>query len=428
MLAVVAANDPELFRRVAAKLTPMSDPVEDIHYLIVLARMTAPRTPAMTKTIADALVGLDRKFGDRRLNRDTNWPLRIAEMHAGLSRLDPQLNAAVLAAPDFARPGNAVLTRCPGFDRKRAAEKFYQRSQQGGDFAWTSELVTLMSELPDETGRTLLLNIWDRGGFEDAILPILARRPQASDRDKFLAGLRSPQLARVTQCLDALDKLPTTADGGELLALVRMLRVLGESKAETGMRDRVVRRLRTLTGEQLGPDKAAWSAWLTKNHPDLAAKLGGADGVDVAAWQKRFAGIDWSAGDAGRGKATFARASCAACHSGGSALGPDLRGVGARFGRDDLLTAIIQPSKDIAPRYRTLQIATTDGKVYQGLIVYEATDGLILQTGPATTVRLAGGQIESRGYSNTSLMPAGLIDKLADGEIADLVAYLKVMK
>ena len=60
MLAMTAAGDAGLFRGVAAKLTPTSDPVEDIHYLIVLARMTAPRTPAVTKIVADALVGLDQ--------------------------------------------------------------------------------------------------------------------------------------------------------------------------------------------------------------------------------------------------------------------------------------------------------------------------------------------------------------------------------
>src|SRR5262249_7860283 len=124
----------------------------------------------------------------------------------------------------------------------------------------------------------------------------------------------------------------------------------------------------------------------------------------------------------------FARASCAACHSGGQALGPDLRGVTGRFARDDLLTAILQPNKDVSPRYRTTQVFTTDGKVYQGLVIYEAVDGLIVQTGPAVTVRIAGGQIESRGTTDTSLMPAGLLDKLSDHEIADLLAYLRVLR
>src|SRR5262249_8435156 len=161
-----------------------------------------------------------------------------------------------------------------------------------------------------------------------------ARNPQPEDREKFLAGLRSPQLAQITLCLGALDKLPAEADPAERLALVRLLRSLGDGKAEVPVRDRVVRRLQQLTGQSPRPARAPWTAWLTGAHPDLAAKLGGADGVDVEGWRQRLAGIDWSRGDAGRGEGVFARASCAACHSGGQALGPDLRGVAGRFARD----------------------------------------------------------------------------------------------
>jgi putative heme-binding domain-containing protein len=374
------------------------------------------------------MVGLDYKYNSCHLSRDTNWPLRIAELHAELARRDPRLNVAILDHADFPRPGNVVLTRCPGFNRRRAAERFYEQSRRHADFGWTAELVSLMGELPDETARPLLLSLWDRGGFEEAILPILAKKPRPDDRDKFVAGLRSPQLSQIGACLNALEKLPAADDSAELLALVRALRSLGESKADVPVGDRIAGRLQKLTGQLLGHDKAAWTAWLTRTHPDLAAKLGGTDGVDVAAWQKRLGGIDWANGEAERGRAVFTKASCASCHSGGSAVGPDLRGVGGRFGRDDLLTAILQPSKDIAARYRTVQIGTRDGKAYQGLIVYEAPDGVMVQTGPAETVRIAGSQIDSRGFTDKSLMPAGLLDKLTDGEIADLVAYLKVLK
>ena len=93
-----------------------------------------------------------------------------------------------------------------------------------------------------------------------------------------------------------------------------------------------------------------------------------------------------------------------------------------------MLTAILQPSKDVAARYRTTQISTSDGKVYQGIIVYEAVDSVILQTGPATTLRLANKQIAERRLTVNSLMPVGLLDKLTDREIADLYAYLKALK
>src|SRR5207248_2077449 len=160
-------------------------------------------------------------------------------------------------------------------------------------------------------------------------------------------------------------------------------------------------------------------------YPALAAKVADADGVDVAAWDKRLAAVAWERGDASRGKAVFVKASCASCHSGTQALGPDLRGVAGRFSRADLFTAILQPSKDVSPRYRTTMLTTTAGKTYQGIIIYEAVDSVLLLTGPATSVRLAHTQIAERRLTAISLMPTGLLDRLSDPEIADLYAYLR---
>ena len=79
----------------------------------------------------------------------------------------------------------------------------------------------------------------------------------------------------------------------------------------------------------------------------------------------------------------------------------------------------------MSPRYRTTLLTTSAGKTYQGLIVYEAVDSLILQTGPATTVRVTNAQVSERRVTTQSLMPAGLLDRLTDQEIADLYGYLK---
>jgi putative heme-binding domain-containing protein len=225
--------------------------------------------------------------------------------------------------------------------------------------------------------------------------------------------------------------LPTHQDRDELLALILALKRLPppKEKEDDKLARRLVAYLEKVTGEtKHGTSRDAWSEWFAKQYPDLAKKLGGVDSVDVEAWNQRLAAIDWTGGDAQRGQQVFTKASCASCHSGTQALGPDLRGVAGRFSRADLFTAIIQPSKDVSPRYRTLQIVTGDGKVYQGLIVYEAVDSVLLQTGPAVTTRLANKQIVERHLTANSLMPAGLIDKLTDREIVDLYGYLKELK
>jgi putative heme-binding domain-containing protein len=425
-LAVLEDDDPTTLIRVIRKVTAKSHPVEDIHYLIVLARLRGPRPAAVTKRTAAALVALDAKLDRRRLARDNHWPLRVAELHEGLAQQDPRLNEAILLHPDFGRPTHAIFAGSKGFNRRKAAVVFLARARREEDYAWTPALVRIIASLPDEQALPVLRSLWGKGGLEETILPFLARRPRERDREMFLSGLQSPQLATVRRCLEALEKLPPRKEGAVFLPLVKCLRRLGDGKEERLLKKRLTGYLRKLTGQSgLGVKSAAWSRWFTKAYPKLAAKLGGADGVDVAAWDRRLAKVDWSAGEAGRGKKVFVKASCASCHSGGQALGPDLRGVAGRFSRRDLFTAIVQPSKDVSPRYRTTQVTTADGKVYQGLVIYEAVGSLILQTGPDKTIRIANKQIEDRRTTLVSLMPVGLIDKLTDREIADLYAYLK---
>jgi putative heme-binding domain-containing protein len=442
-LAMIEDDDPPTLTKVADNLNsetrPPKDhsphsrsapanPIDDIHYLIVLSRLKGERPAAVTKSVTDCLLSLDRNLTLLKKNRDNNWPQRVGELDAELARKDDRLNAALLSHDDFGRPDHALFTKAPGFDRRRAAALFVERSQKDKEFAWNADLIELVGELPADKSRPVLRKLWGEYGLDDIILPILVKQPDSADRARFVQSLGSAQLATVRLALDALEQLPKRDDNDETLALIFALKRLPPGKEEDKLAERLAALLEKTTGEKHGTNRDAWSAWFARKHPDLAKKLSGADGVDMEAWNKRLAGIDWNSGDAERGKPLFTKASCAACHSGAQALGPDLRGVGGRFSRADLFTAILEPSKDVAPRYRTTRIATGDGKVYQGIIIYEAVDSVILQTGPATTLRLANKQIAERRLTATSLMPVGLLDKLSDQEIADLYAYLKALK
>jgi putative membrane-bound dehydrogenase-like protein len=425
-LAVLEDADPATLAKAAGRLTADSNPIDDLHYLIVLARLKAPRTPALTAKVAAALLGLDRKLEARRLNRDTHWPLRVAELYAGLVRRDPRLNEALLTHPDFGRPDHALFTQAPGFDRPRAAEIFLKRAAGDKDYRWNAALVALVGELPPERALPVLRRLWGKAGLDAALLPLLARHPQPADRAKFVVGLASPQPATVRACLEALQKLPGKAGGPEVMALIQALGRLPQGREADALRAALAAHLARVTGQaKPGTDRQAWAAWFRKAYPELAPRLDNPDGVDVAAWERRLAKLDWSRGNAERGRLVFVKASCAACHSGAQAVGPDLRGVTGRFSRADLLTAILQPSRDVSPRYQTTLIETVEGKVYQGLVIYEATDSVLLQTGAETTVRLAGAQIAARRVTPASLMPAGLLDGLSDRDIADLYAYLR---
>jgi len=425
-LAMLQDDAPEVLNRAVNLLTNAGPSADRLHLLAVIACLPAPRTDAATRNVTATLLALDDQIAKEKLQRDRHWPLRVAEIHAALAAKDPALNAALLAHKDFGRPDHALFTRAPGFDRKKAAAVFLARAEKDSEYPWNGDLVALLGELPPAQALPVLRKLWDGAGLEDAILPVLARHPDAADRAKFLHGLTSPQQATVRLSLDALAKLPEKdVEPPHILALVLALRRVGDSKEEKALAEQLTNYLQHLTGQKLAADKQAWTDWFAQAHPTLAVRLAGPDGVDIAAWNKRLAGIDWNAGNGERGSKIFTKANCAACHSGAQALGPDLHGVANRFSRADLLTAILQPSKDIALRYRTTQVATANGKIHQGLVIYESVDSLILQTGPSAAVRLDGTQLASKRLTDISLMPAGLLDMLKDEEIADLYAYLK---
>jgi len=267
-----------------------------------------------------------------------------------------------------------------------------------------------------------------------ALLPLLARKPSAEDQPKFIHGLASPQAAIVLACVQGLEKLgAATSDANEAFALIRALQRgqdAGRKPSPDGIRlgQLIADRLQKTTGQTFGADSKRWIAWLEKQHPEFGKRLANPDGVDVPKWDKRLARLDWNTGDTKSGQAVYAKASCVHCHSGSQALGPDLVGVTNRFSRTDLFTAILQPSKDVPARYQSTVVETSAGKSHQGIVIYDAVDSLILQTGAAVTVRLDGQSVLSRQVSTQSLMPAGLLDSLSDREIVDLYAYLRNLK
>jgi putative heme-binding domain-containing protein len=425
-LAMVKDEAPATLDKVAGRLSATSDPVQDLHYLIVLARLGAPRPADVTTRVAAALLRLDQKLAQRHLSRDVHWPLRVAELYKELARRDPDLNAALLANGEFGRPDHVLFALSPGVDRRRAAELLLARAEKEPDYPWSAAHVELLASLPAERALPVLRQVADRAGLEEAVLPMLARSPEPEDRARFLEGLTAASPATAGLCLAALQKLPPRVDGPTLLALVRALARPREGQEENRLRTEVVGYLRRLTGQDgIGTGEEAWVAWLTRAHPDLATQLSSTPGVDLAAWRRRLAHIDWSASNADRGRSVFARATCFSCHSGAQGFAPDLGGVASRFSRDDLFAKLLQPNREVPPRYRTTLVTTEAGRVYQGLVISEAEDSLLLQTGPSITVRIATREISQRNLTANSLMPSGLLDRLADRDLADLYSYLR---
>ena len=162
-----------------------------------------------------------------------------------------------------------------------------------------------------------------------------------------------------------------------------------------------------------------------KKYPALAGKWDADSGDDPEKWKQILKSVAWNKGDAARGEKIFRERGCQTCHTGWTSLGPNLTGVASRFSVEDLFDAIIYPSRDVAPLYRSVAFRMRDGQTYTGLVAFESADGVIALTGPTTSVRLEDKEIVSRQSTDQSLMPTGLLNGLKPEDLADLYRYLR---
>jgi putative heme-binding domain-containing protein len=138
-------------------------------------------------------------------------------------------------------------------------------------------------------------------------------------------------------------------------------------------------------------------------------------------------------GDVRRGQSIFnsAKAACAACHAIGylgGRVGPDLTSIGQVRTERDLLEAIVFPSASFVRSYEPVLVTTKGGDEFSGVLRKDASDELILATGPETEVRIARGDVAEQRPGQVSVMPQGLDEQLSRQELADLLAFLKNTK
>ncbi len=126
-----------------------------------------------------------------------------------------------------------------------------------------------------------------------------------------------------------------------------------------------------------------------------------------------------------RGQKVIEQAKCLNCHkfgAKGEGVGPDLSTVSSRFRPVEILESIVEPSRVISDQYKAVSVATTDGKVYNGMPVVSDANNLALLLSDGTKVTIPVTEIDGKKESSVSVMPAGLINGLSYQEIADLLA------
>jgi putative heme-binding domain-containing protein len=134
--------------------------------------------------------------------------------------------------------------------------------------------------------------------------------------------------------------------------------------------------------------------------------------------------------DRKRGHDMFKASLCAACHrfgnEGGSA-GPDLTSLSGRFKVRDIAEAIIDPGKVLSDQYAFDLVTRTDGTQITGKVIEEKDEKWIVATNPfdlSQTIEIERNNIKEIKPSPVSPMPPGMINRLNEDELKDLLAYL----
>ena len=145
---------------------------------------------------------------------------------------------------------------------------------------------------------------------------------------------------------------------------------------------------------------------------------------------KKFVGA-LAPGNALKGRNIFFQnqtAQCIRCHAyddmGGNA-GPALDNIGAILSKEELLVALVDPSKRLSPGYGSITVNLVGGSKITGILMEEKKESYWIQVGTEKK-EIAKKEVASSTMAASSMPPMGGL--LSKREIRDLVSYLSTLK
>jgi putative membrane-bound dehydrogenase-like protein len=121
-------------------------------------------------------------------------------------------------------------------------------------------------------------------------------------------------------------------------------------------------------------------------------------------------------------------AQCIRCHAyddmGGNA-GPRLSGIANKLSREELLIALVEPSKRIAPGYGTIAIELKSGEKVSGMLMEDGVDSVVVQVGSNPEKRIQKADIKESKMAMSSMPAMGTL--LSKRELRDLVSFLSTL-
>ncbi len=168
---------------------------------------------------------------------------------------------------------------------------------------------------------------------------------------------------------------------------------------------------------------ASRNATIRKRALALQAKLGTSTRQQVL---ERYQTSVELKGDVVNGKALFAK-HCASCHrleNVGHQVGADLLAALTNKTPSLLLQDILDPNREVDPRYVNYVIVTKAGRTITGIISTEAASSITLKRAEGLEETILRSDIDEMTSSSKSLMPENLEEQMKQQEVANVIRYL----
>ena len=274
---------------------------------------------------------------------------------------------------------------------------------------------------PDDYLRQSLLTRFDRrfprrdGAIDRLLGDLLVRLKAPNLAPRLLSWLEEgPSGEDRMSALRALQWVPLSeGDRSRIAPALESLRSLSGGNSYTGFIDRMARQLDDSEGDLIPPPPA----------PPVLPPF-------VQRWDREsiVEALSGPAGTADKGLLAYEKSLCSRCHrfdGRGGGAGPDLTGIASRFTSDDLITAILEPSRDISDQYNWSEIEFGEDGMEWGRVLLKESTHWVINTDPFGYQPLnVPGPIRSAEPSPVSPMPGGLLDGLTAEEIRDLWQFL----
>ncbi len=368
----------------------------------------------------------------RLLDLDSNSKLTVAALE-GLARGWPKDLTLVLSEDAQKKFRDRFLAESTSVECKAAvlavADKWSIRDLEQSVASIQESLLKIALDVSGDNDKRL--NAW---GQAIRLAPTNARILGAVD--KLFTPQLTPEIG--SKAMDALQAARVDGLANQLLTTRRKLGpslasgvirlLLSRSESTVSLLDAIEQGQIQFSDLQLDQRQAIL------NHPDRsiatrAADLMKARGAMVAS--NRQALVDeWMPvisvqGNLENGVAMYKK-HCSQCHKHGEigvAIGPNLTGM-AVHPKEEILMNILDPSRSVESNFRTYQILTTEGKVFNGMLAGESANTFRLINAQGIEELVLRADIEEMNASIKSLMPEGFESSISKQEMSDLLAFL----